>query len=48
MEKIEEYWIKYEGSFRQLLILFFINYFSDDTKEGMGTLYITNGDKFYG
>ena len=47
MEKIEEYWVKYEGGFRLFCYLIFNN-FSDDMKEGMGTLYLTNGEKFYG
>jgi len=31
-----EYWVKYEGDFL------------DDNKEGIGTLYLSNGDVFTG
>ena len=35
-DNIDEFWIKYEGTF------------SDDNKEGKGTLFLTNGENFMG
>ena len=35
-DTLNEHWIKYEGQFRE------------DSKDGLGTLYLTNGNKFFG
>lgn len=35
-DNVDEYWTKYEGNFR------------DDNKEGHGTLFLSNGEKFIG
>lgn len=35
-DNVDEYWTHYEGQFK------------DDNKEGVGTLFLTNGEKFVG
>lgn len=35
-DNLGEYWVKYEGEFK------------DDNKEGQGILNLTNGDQFHG
>jgi len=35
-DNLGESWVKYEGDFK------------DDAKDGVGTLYLVNGDKFFG
>ncbi|KAL4466540.1 hypothetical protein ABPG72_010591 [Tetrahymena utriculariae] len=35
-DNLGEYWVKYEGDFK------------DDNKEGIGTIYLSNGDRFTG
>ncbi|EGR33677.1 protein kinase domain protein [Ichthyophthirius multifiliis] len=36
LDNVDEYWIKYDGQFK------------DDNKEGFGTLFLSNGEKFCG
>ncbi len=42
-EDIEEFWTKFEGS-----CIVYLGHFSEDAKEGKGTLYFSNGDYFVG